>query len=38
VASWTVTIDPSGEPRSQPDDVTLTEFSTGATFGFERRA
>jgi hypothetical protein len=36
-AAWHITDDPDGEPAEQPDSVTLTEFSTGATFGFERR-
>lgn len=29
--------DPGAPPATQPDDVTLTEFSTGATFAFTRR-
>jgi hypothetical protein len=37
VASWRIWIDPGGEPVSQPDEVTLTEFSTGVDFHFERR-
>lgn len=37
VASWAVSHDPSGEPATQPDSVTLTEFSTGAAFAFARR-
>ena len=36
-AAWHITDDPDGEPAEQPDSVTLTEVSTGATFGFERR-
>lgn len=35
--TWRITDDPQGEPADQPDSVTLTEFSTGATFGFRRR-
>jgi hypothetical protein len=35
--TWAVRVDPDAEPRPQPDDVTLTEFSTGAAFTFERR-
>ncbi len=37
VASWRIWIDPDGEPARQADEVTLTEFSTGAGFHFERR-
>ncbi len=37
LAAWSITIDPSAEPSDQPDSVTLTEFSTGAAFAFERR-
>jgi hypothetical protein len=37
-AAWTIRHDPGAPARSQPDEVTLTEFSTGATFAFERRA
>lgn len=37
VASWEVTVDPDAPPAAQPDEVTLTEFSTGATFHFTRR-
>ncbi len=37
LATWNITNDPSAEPASQPDAVTLTEFSTGADFAFERR-
>jgi len=37
LAAWTVRIDPSAEPAPTPDDVVLTEFSTGTTFAFERR-
>lgn len=36
-ASWRIWIDPGSEPAGQPDEVTLTEFSTGAEFRFERR-
>ncbi|CAN5428011.1 hypothetical protein BH10ACT1_BH10ACT1_16220 [soil metagenome] len=36
-ASWRVTIDPDAEPARQADEVTLTEFSTGVNFHFERR-
>lgn len=36
-ASWRITIDPDAEPAKQADEVTLTEFSTGANFTFERR-
>jgi hypothetical protein len=36
--SWVVSDDPDGEPATQPDAVTLTEFSTGATFAFTRRS
>jgi hypothetical protein len=36
--TWHVRIDDDADPRPQPDDVTLTEFSTGAGFTFERRA
>lgn len=35
--SWTITDDPQAQPASQPDSVTLTEFSTGADFAFTRR-
>jgi len=38
VATWRIEIDPSTEPVGQPDEVTLTEFSTGAAFQFQRRA
>jgi len=37
-ATWRITADAGGTPVAQPDDVTLTEFSTGATFAFDRRA
>ncbi len=37
-ARWTVTIDPDAPPATQPDTVTLAEFSTGAAFAFERRS
>ena len=36
-ASWRIWIDPDGEPARQPDEVTLTEFSTGVDFHFARR-
>ncbi|HEX2576344.1 MAG TPA: hypothetical protein VHK88_08350 [Aquihabitans sp.] len=36
-ATWRITLDPTAEPAPQPDEVTLTEFSTGAGFHFERR-
>lgn len=36
-ASWRVWLDPEAEPVGQADEVTLTEFSTGAGFHFERR-
>jgi len=36
-ASWRVTIDDAGDPIPQPDEVTLTEFSTGVDFAFTRR-
>jgi len=36
-ASWRVWIDPQAEPVRQADEVTLTEFSTGADFHFKRR-
>ena len=35
--SWRVSIDPASEPAPQPDEVTLTEFSTGTNFHFKRR-
>lgn len=34
---WAITIDPNAGPARQPDEVTLTEFSTGATFAFQTR-
>jgi len=37
LARWRIWIDPAAEPARQPDDVTLTEFSTGAGFSFHRR-
>jgi hypothetical protein len=37
VASWRVWIDAHGDPVRQPDEVTLTEFSTGVDFHFSRR-
>jgi len=36
-AAWRVRIDPMADPVRQPDEVTLTEFSTGTDFHFERR-
>jgi hypothetical protein len=36
VATWRIWIDPEGEPARQPDEVTLTEFSTGVDFHFSR--
>lgn len=38
VATWRVTLDPTAEPARQFDEVTLTEFSTGADFAFTRPA
>jgi hypothetical protein len=35
-ATWRITDDPTAEPAAQPDEVTLTEFSTGADFHFSR--
>lgn len=35
--TWTIVDDPTNEPAPQPDSVTLTEFSTGADFAFQRR-
>lgn len=35
---WEVTVDPATPAAPQPDTVTLAEFSTGATFSFERRS
>jgi len=35
--SWRVRIDPDTEPAPEPDDVLMTEFSTGAAFTFHRR-
>ncbi len=37
VMVWSITDDPSRPPAPQPDAVTLTEFSLGATFEFARR-
>lgn len=34
VATWAVRIHPSAPPAAPDDDVTLTEFSTGASFSF----
>ncbi len=36
-ASWRIWVEPDGESVRQADEVTLTEFSTGAGFHFERR-
>jgi hypothetical protein len=38
VVTWEITSDGDAPARSQPSEVTLTEFSTGAAFAFERRA
>jgi hypothetical protein len=35
--AWRVWIDADTDPAPEPDDVLLTEFSTGATFTFHRR-
>ena len=35
--AWIVSVDPDAPGADQPDEVTLAEFSTGATFAFERR-
>ena len=37
-ASWRVTIDHDADPVPQPDEVTLTEFSTGVDVAFTRRS
>jgi len=37
LAEWCITMPVGQPPADQPDEVTLTEFSTGATFAFERR-
>ncbi|MCU1357228.1 MAG: hypothetical protein JWM89_2646 [Acidimicrobiales bacterium] len=37
LATWLVHRDPTAPPAAQPDEVTLTEFSTGAGFSFHRR-
>jgi len=37
VARWRIWIDPGAEPVRQADEVTLTEFSTGVGFTFERK-
>jgi len=37
VATWRITVDASAPAAPTPDDVALAEFSTGATFAFERR-
>ena len=34
---WSITFDPAAEPATQASEVTLTEFSTGATFAFHPR-
>lgn len=36
-AAWRIRLDADGVPAAQPDEVTLTEFSTGVTFEFQRR-
>ena len=38
VATWQITLDPDADPAPQFDEVTLTEFSTGAAFNFQRPA
>ncbi len=38
VARWVISVDPDGEAARQFDEVTLTEFSTGANFAFSRPA
>jgi hypothetical protein len=35
-ASWCIRDDPSAAPAPDPEAVVLTEFSTGAAFGFQR--
>jgi hypothetical protein len=35
--TWRIEIDPEAPPAPEPDEVLLTEFSTGALFSFERR-
>lgn len=37
-ARWLITIDPEAPAAPPPAAVTLAEFSTGATFAFERRS
>ncbi|MCB0961937.1 MAG: hypothetical protein KDA98_01300, partial [Acidimicrobiales bacterium] len=37
-STWRIAVPDDAEPLPQPDTVTLTEFSTGATFAFPRRA
>jgi hypothetical protein len=37
VVRWRVVDEPDAPPAPQSDDVTLAEFSTGATFAFTRR-
>ncbi|MEZ5180724.1 MAG: hypothetical protein R2702_02440 [Acidimicrobiales bacterium] len=37
LARWRIVEDPSAEPAPIPATVTLTEFSTGAAFRFQRR-
>ena len=36
-ATWRIWLDPDATPARQPDEVTLAEFSTGATWTFHRR-
>lgn len=36
-ARWAITVDPQAEPARHANEVTLTEFSTGATFTFRNR-
>jgi hypothetical protein len=36
--AWVITCDPSVEPAPEPNEVTLTRFSTGAEFVLERPA
>ena len=38
LAAWTIWLDPGGGVAHTPNEVILTEFSTGADFGFSRRA
>ena len=37
LARWRIVDDPGAIPASVPATVTLTEFSTGAAFRFQRR-